>query len=85
MRFGKKNSKELPYTASCTHQEAPQLPEDPTLSDVQMLCSDLGISRDYIDSSDFGIDVFIPEDWDINGEYTFNGFEMWKKRNVNME
>lgn len=57
----------------------------PTLSDVRMLCSDLGISRDYIDSSDFGIDVFIPEDWDINGEYTFSGFEMWKKRNVDME
>ena len=57
----------------------------PTLSDVQMLCSDLGIPRDCIDSSDFGIDVFIPEDWDINGEYTFSGFEMWKKHNVNME
>ena len=54
----------------------------PTLSDVQMLCSDLGISRDYIDSSDFGIDVFIPEDWDKNAEYEPSGFEMWKRRNI---
>ena len=35
----------------------------PTLSDVQMLCEELGIDKSYIESSDCGIDVFIPSDW----------------------
>jgi len=54
----------------------------PTLSDVQMLCNDLKIPGEYIESSDFGIDVWIPEDWDYNGEYEPSGFEMWKRRDA---
>jgi hypothetical protein len=36
----------------------------PTTSDVEMMCDDLGIDRDYIDVSIFGICVTMPEDWD---------------------
>jgi hypothetical protein len=51
----------------------------PTLSDVQMLCQDLGIPRECIEDSDFGIDVWIPEDWDKDAEYKETGMEMWKR------
>lgn len=35
----------------------------PTLSDVQMLCEDVGIDKSFIESGECGIDVFIPADW----------------------
>ena len=36
----------------------------PTLSDVQMMCDDLGIPRDHIEyDDDFGIEVIIDWEW----------------------
>ena len=54
----------------------------PTLSDVQMLCEDVGINKDWIESSDFGIDVFISEEW-YEGkaqEPYKKGFEFWRRK-----
>lgn len=53
----------------------------PTLCDVQMLCEDLGISKDNIESTDCGIDVFIPEDWWENesSKPYVKGFELWRR------
>jgi hypothetical protein len=54
----------------------------PTLSDVGFLCEDLGIDRSFIDSSQYGIDVWLPMDWyDGKGqkEYKPTGMEMWKR------
>ena len=53
----------------------------PTLCDVQMLCEDLGIDKDWIESSDFGIDVFIPEEWWENkAQLPYKkGFELWRR------
>lgn len=39
----------------------------PTLSDVQMMCEDLGIPQENIDSSEFGIDIYIDWDWTQEG------------------
>lgn len=50
----------------------------PTEMDVRMLCADLGIPEDNIESGDCGIDVFIPEDWDGNAEYV-TGLEFWRR------
>lgn len=53
----------------------------PTLCDVQMLCEDLGIPREYIDSNDeYGIDIFIPQDWyDLKRDMPFKGKCLWKR------
>lgn len=56
----------------------------PTLSDVRLMCDDLGISRDCIESDDFGITVYIDhdmrkEDGLLQQEYEPTGFEMWKR------
>lgn len=52
----------------------------PTLCDAQMLCDDLGISREYVESNDFGIDIFIPEDWfETKAKESFNGLCLWKR------
>lgn len=50
----------------------------PTRSDFEMLCDDLGLPRDYIESDDFGIGVNIPENWNGDEEYEVTGYEMWK-------
>ena len=53
----------------------------PTLADVSMLCDDVGIESSWIDSSEFGIDVFIPEDWynkKANLPYK-KGLEFWRR------
>ena len=52
----------------------------PMLQDVRFLCEDLGISTDEIESSEFGIDVFLMQDWfETEGqkEYHPTGLEMW--------
>ena len=35
----------------------------PTLSDVYMLCEEVGISKGFISANEEGIDVFIDDDW----------------------
>lgn len=54
----------------------------PTLADVQMLCEDLKIPKDYIYTDDFGITVELPRRWKQDAEYKVTGWEMWKKSNV---
>lgn len=53
----------------------------PTLADVQFLCDDIGIPRDYIDSNECGIDVFIPKDWyDTKAREPYTkGDEFWRR------
>ena len=54
----------------------------PTLQDVIFLCEDLKIEKDCIESSDFGIDVFITEEWYegyAQEEYKPTGHEFWKR------
>lgn len=51
----------------------------PLLADVVMLCSDVGIGRDFVESGDCGIDVWFPEDWDGKEEYK-QGLEFWRKK-----
>ena len=53
----------------------------PTLQDVQFLCEDLGIERECVESSSWGIDVFITQEWydeHANKDYV-PGLEMWKR------
>ena len=52
----------------------------PTIMDVRMLCEDLGIEKKYVESSAWGIDIWIPseEDWDGNEEYV-QGLEFWRR------
>jgi len=55
----------------------------PTLQDAKFLCEDLKIESDCIESSEFGIDVWITQDWyDTVGqsEYKPTGLEMWKRK-----
>lgn len=53
----------------------------PTLADVQMLCEDVGIEWDCIDSSEYGIDIYVDQ-WLWSGaaqkEYK-KGLEMWRR------
>lgn len=54
----------------------------PTLQDVRFLCEDLGIGNECIESSEFGIDVWLTPEWyDEEGqeEYEPSGMEMWKR------
>ena len=53
----------------------------PTLSDVRMLCEDLGIGKEYIESGDYGVDVWIPEDWwETEAHKEFKGKELWRRK-----
>ena len=53
------------------------------LNDVQMLCADLGVPRDAIWPSDFGIDIDIDlQDGVLQQEYVPTGMELWKRRNA---
>ena len=54
----------------------------PTLSDVRMLCSDLSIPNECIEISDFGIDIWLTQEWyEEHGkkDYEPTGLEMWKR------
>ena len=53
----------------------------PTLCDVEMLCEDLHIDRECIESSEYGIDVFIYDSWYQEwGEKPYEkGYEFWKR------
>jgi hypothetical protein len=52
----------------------------PTLMDTYMLCEEIGIDRNYVESSDWGIDVYIPQDWlEEKGNEAFVGLMMWKR------
>lgn len=54
----------------------------PTLQDVRFLCEDLGIGIECIESSEFGIDVWLTPEWyEGKGQDTYNptGMEMWKR------
>ena len=53
----------------------------PTLSDVRMLCEEVGISKDCVESSDCGIDIYITEEWMetmANKPYV-KGNELWRR------
>ena len=55
----------------------------PTICDVQMLCEEVGIPTDYIETNEFGIDIYIPQDWlELESDKPFSGLCMWKKHNV---
>ncbi len=53
----------------------------PTLADVQFLCEDVGIGRDCIDSSEWGIEIYADQ-WLLDGtaekEYR-KGAEFWRR------
>lgn len=51
----------------------------PLLADLQMLCDDLNIPRDYIESGECGVDIFIPDGWDAESEYE-KGLELWRRK-----
>lgn len=58
----------------------------PTLSDVMMLCEDVNIDSSCIESSEFGIDVFLDDEWlayTANEEYVM-GTEMWKRHTMSL-
>lgn len=51
----------------------------PTIADIQMLCASVGLSEDSIDTSDFGIEIIISENWYdniMNQEWTPQ-YETW--------
>lgn len=50
----------------------------PTLSDVKMLCEDLGLPAELISFSDYGIDVYIPSGEWREQDYEITGYEFWK-------
>ena len=53
----------------------------PTLSDVKMLCEELMINRSNIESSEFGIDIWIDQEWLdelAHKSYVSKG-QLWKK------
>lgn len=70
----------------------------PTLADVKFLCEDLEIPVGYIDSSEYGIDLFVDWTWFqefderrdpsegrwglLLEDYTPTGHEMWKRSGV---
>ena len=57
----------------------------PTLADVRMLCDDMGMGRECIDASEWGVEVYYDDDWLVNvadRDYQPTGMEMWKKCNV---
>ena len=70
----------------------------PTLEDVMLLCEDLGIERNNVESSDFGIDIWMDWRWMeednetrnhqegkwgmLLEEYKPTGMEMWKRFGV---
>lgn len=51
----------------------------PTLCDVEMLCIDVGIDKENIESCEYGIDVWLPSREWCDKEYK-GGLEMWRKR-----
>ena len=52
----------------------------PTLMDVQMLCEDIGIGREYIATNHYGIDVYIPSDWyETIAHDVFDGDCFWQR------
>lgn len=52
----------------------------PTLADIQSLCADLGISRENIYKTIFGIDIEIPYDWfKKKANKKFNGLRYWER------
>ena len=51
-----------------------------TLMDTYMLCEELGIDRDYVEDNDWGIDVYIPQNWlEEKANEAFVGLMMWKR------
>ena len=65
------------------------------INDVQMLCHDLGIPREFIETSEWGVDVYLDYAWlhtkeecegycdgefrKLLADYEPTGFEMWKR------
>lgn len=53
----------------------------PTMSDVRMLCEDLGIPKDCIYTSFFGIDIELPQEWiEKTSKKTFKGYRFWERK-----
>ena len=69
----------------CVTEKHPDMSPAP-INDVQMLCQDLGIKRDDVETDSYGVTVYAA--WYICGsrslleEYQPTGREMWKKFNV---
>ena len=58
----------------------------PTLMDAIMLCEDVKIPRSFVESNQYGIDIYIPQDWleeEANKEYF--GLSFWKKLDAKIE
>jgi catalase len=54
----------------------------PTMSDIRMLCEDLGIPRNCIYETMFGIDIELPYEWVTKtSKETFKGYRFWERRN----
>lgn len=56
----------------------------PTVADVKMMCVDLGITYDCISVSEYGIEIFLTDEWynSASEEYVETGCEMWKRYGV---
>ena len=53
----------------------------PTMSDVRMLCEDLGIPRDCVYETIFGIDIELPSEWiKKTSKKSFNGYRFWERK-----
>ena len=52
----------------------------PTLMDVKFLCEDVGIDEEYINVGNYGIDIYIPTDWEeTTARDVFDGDCMWQR------
>ena len=65
-------------------EEHPRLTPAPQM-DVLIMCQDLGIPADYIETSEWGIDICIDWQWAQDGgllqqDYQPTGFEMWVRQ-----
>ena len=52
----------------------------PTLADVRMLCEDVKIPYDFIETTLFGVDVYLPTDWmEKTANKKYKGCDLWRK------
>lgn len=52
----------------------------PTFMDALMLVEDCKIPRNFVESNDFGIDIYIPSDWLENeAQKEYCGLSFWKR------
>lgn len=52
----------------------------PTIMDIELLCEDVGIDKEYIHHSDYGIGIYITTDWyETIARDVFDGDCMWQR------